>query len=369
MRGRGIDAEQPPEGGGEDGHIQPARCRRRVRVEQRRDGRDTRREHGRQATGVDAHPLCVPRLGHGLHERFGGGASIDAEERRGGRQERLSCGLAADQAMGRPGGDLGRGEVEQQGHDRGRLRPFAVVRQSGLVPVVAVGDRDRRARRASQQSPGRRSPHGVVHPHDPQAMLDLIVVDHQGVRRRGHHGVEGRPGGRPGGAVQPDDGAEVGPRRAQQGQAVGPRATQRPFVRPDRPAHAERLQAHAGQEAPLRLRCPARCRPALLVRVDGRAVVADQQALRLPRVERRRRTSVAAIRRLAGQGPRQIQAHRVVGVPVGQAIGLRRADDVVGRADQVGQLTRGGRVAPSSERGDGGHGRILPEALRPCRGG
>ena len=161
-------------------------------------------------------------------------------------------------------------------------------------------------------------------------------------------------------AVEAEDRGEVGLRRPGEAEAILLRARVRALVRADL-AGAVLLDADLREEPAARARLPVGAGVVLGEEPERRLVVADDHAVVLPAGERRRRVFVRVAVAL-----RQVDLDDVVRRAAQQLRALLVVDDVVGRSDDVREVSDDGRVeAESTERSDLGHGVLVGDL---CRG-
>lgn len=197
---------------------------------------------------------------------------------------------------------------------------------------------------------------------DPDAMPDVVrVVNIDCGRTRGDR-RENRSTRPRRVFVQADNRRRVDAGRPEQAISVLARGLERALVRKHAGPRTKRLQPQSAEEAAL---CPlsVRTRDAvrLLVDVDRRTRVLVEGPVGAPGSQRPRRAPVAIVRLVAGFDAGHVEANDVLRVAGEKARGLLRADDVIRRGHDGGQVAnRLGVVAQGTERADLGHG--LPQA-------
>jgi len=192
---------------------------------------------------------------------------------------------------------------------------------------------------------------------DPNGDPVLVIADRRFGRRLRSFDVPRDPAGDLAARVleHAEDGARVGPRRAQEREAVLLRFRERELVR----HHDALLGAVKTQRAV----DPAPSHPRLadrelvVVHVDRRRGVLFHHAPEAPGGEVRRSARVGVAVRLGELDPNEV----VRTLPV-EAVAFLGADDVVGRAQQLPEGFRLLAIAQGAERSDVGHLRILRHA-------
>ena len=280
--------------------------------------------------------------------------------------------------MGRQDGHLGGGQVEEQGEDRlvGRIlgagaadASLLAILEGRRVAVVAVGDDDRPGLGQGDEPVGRATIAARAGCHDPETMAHAVVIHDIRVRSAGHHRVEERPALPVQRRVEADHRAEVGAGRREQRQPVRAWAAHRALVRQDAAAWTERLEREACEEASLPAFGARAWQPVrLLVGVERWREVLAQRAVGAPGHEGRGGPPVSIVGPIAGLGGGQVEQHRVARMPARQPPLQLGRDDVIRRADDVGEVADGCRVvAQGAEWSQRGHGRPMVAAMaRTC---
>ena len=224
--------------------------------------------------------------------------------------------------------------------------PFVPVSNGGLIPVVAVRDRDRLAPGRGQNAADLIGERPVLG-RDPEAVAHAVVVGDIDVGRRCRdylHRLEGNPASI---GVHPDKRARIHAGRDHELETVFLRSREGSLVRQDSGSRSECLEPEASEEADLGPR-PSAPRDAvrLLVDVDAGAQVLAQGSVGAPPGQELAGSSVAVVRLVAGQRFGQLDPDHVMRAAAQQLLVQLRPDDVVGRAYDCVQIACDRRVEP-----------------------